>query len=152
MVDRSREVGHSRVVAPRTRVRVATCKRTAVAYKGAVGHNRVAADKRTAKGHNRAVVDGGLPWLDGRFPWVARRRTNIWCPHDRALSRSRSAMLPGGSVAQRKLTESKKDRARWAQRAAFLFLTMSVVVSPRSVLRPNAPLAAPIPRQLGSLL
>jgi len=61
-------------------------------------------------------------------------------------------MLPGGSVARRKLTESKKDRARWAPSEAFLFLTMSVVVSPRSVLCPNALSAAVIPRRLGSLL
>jgi hypothetical protein len=63
VVDRSREAGHTRVVALRTRVRVAPCRRTAVAYsrvvadRTEVGHNRVAADKRTAAAHNRAVAD-----------------------------------------------------------------------------------------------
>jgi hypothetical protein len=41
---------------------------------------------------------------DGRFPWVARRDTNIGCPRDRALSRSRSAIPRGGSVGELKLT------------------------------------------------
>jgi hypothetical protein len=139
-VDRSRQAGHNRLVAPRTRVQLATCKRAAVAYSRAVAdrtaevdHNRVAADKRTAKGHNPAKAGGRFPWVDDRFPWVARRRTNIWCPRERVLSRSRSAMLPGGSVAKRKLTESKKDHARWAQRSAFV-----------------APSAATMPRRLVS--
>jgi hypothetical protein len=29
--------------------------------------------------------DGHQPSAGGRFLWVARRRTNIWCPRDRAL-------------------------------------------------------------------
>jgi Helix-turn-helix domain of resolvase len=62
--------------------------------------------------------DGRLPWVDGRFPWVAWRRTNMGCPRDRALLSSRSAILPRGSLARRKLTEGRKDRARWARRVA----------------------------------
>jgi hypothetical protein len=72
--------------------------------------------------------EGRFPWVDGRLPWVARRRANTWCPRDRALSRSRSAILQGGSLVQPKLTESRRDHARSPQRAAFLFLTTSVAV------------------------
>ena len=70
--------------------------------------------------------------FDGRFPLVALRHTNTWCPRDRVLSTSRSAILPGGPVAQPKLTQSKTQ-------AAFLFPPMSVAVSPRSALGSNAP-------------
>jgi hypothetical protein len=56
-------VAHSRVVALRTRVRVATCRRTVVAYSRVVAdrpeasHKRVVADRRTAAADNRAVAD-----------------------------------------------------------------------------------------------
>ena len=71
--------------------------------------------------------DGCLPWVDGRFPWVARQHTNIGRPRDRTLSRSGSAILPCGSVAKRKLTECRKDHARWAPRAAFLALSAAMM-------------------------
>src|SRR5215470_6506588 len=57
--------------------------------------------------------------FDDRFPQIARRRTSIRCPRDRALSKSRTAILLGGSVAQPKLTKGRKDHARSPQRAAF---------------------------------
>jgi hypothetical protein len=44
---------------------------------------------------------------DGRGLFLALRRTSIWCPHDQALSRSRTAMLPGGSPTRPKLRESR---------------------------------------------
>jgi hypothetical protein len=91
-----------------------------------------------------------VPWADGRFPWVARRRTNTACLRDRALSRSRSAILRGGCVVQPKLTESRKHHARSPQTTACRFPTMSVAVSPRSALSPHAPPAATLPRRLGS--
>jgi hypothetical protein len=85
-----------------------------------------------------------------RSPRFAWQRTNIWCPRDRALLKSRTAFLPGGSVAQPKLTEGRKNHARSPQRTAFLFLTISVVVSPRSALCSNAASAATMPRRLRS--
>ncbi len=96
-----------------------------------------------------APFDGRLPWVGGRLPWVARRRTSIGCLRDQALSWSRMAILQGGSGAQPKLKESRKDHAR-SQRAAFLFPTMLVAVSPRPTLCPNARSAATRPRRLGS--
>ena len=94
-----------------------------------------------------------VPWhhltLMVRSPWFVWRRTNIWCPRDQALSKSRTAILPGGSVAQPKLMEGRRNHARSPQRA-FLFLIMSVVVSLRSASCSNAPAAATMPRQLGS--
>src|SRR5215470_11546808 len=71
--------------------------------------------------------DGRLPSVDVRFPWVARRHTNTWCPRERALSRSRSAILPYGFVAERKLTESREDHARWARRGVFLALSAATM-------------------------
>jgi len=44
---------------------------------------------------------------DGHGLWISLRRTSIWCPHDQALSRSKTAMLPGGSPARPKLRESR---------------------------------------------
>ena len=44
---------------------------------------------------------------DGRGLWLALRRTSIGCHHDRALARSKTAMLPGGSPERPKLRESK---------------------------------------------
>jgi hypothetical protein len=44
---------------------------------------------------------------DGRGLWLALWRTSIWCPHDQALSRSRTAIVLGNSAAQPKLSESK---------------------------------------------
>jgi hypothetical protein len=94
--------------------------------------------------------NGRLTWVDGRLPWVAQRRTNIGCPHDRALSRSSSAVLLGGSVAQPKLTASTKHRTGSRQRPAFLFRTMSVALSLPSTLYSKVPQAATMPRCLGS--
>jgi hypothetical protein len=37
----------------------------------------------------------------------ACRRTSTWCLHDRVLSRSRMALLPGGSASHPKLTDSR---------------------------------------------
>ena len=87
-----------------------------------------------------------LPWVDARSPLVARRRTNTWCPRDRALSTSRSAMLPAGSAARPKPTQSKNHRDHSLQRAIFLFPPMSVAVSPRL----NGPPVATMARRLGS--
>jgi hypothetical protein len=88
--------------------------------------------------------------VDGRLPWVVQRRTNIGCPHDRALSRSRSAVRLGGSVAQPKLTESMEHRAGSPRRAAFLSWIMSSALSLPSALCSKAPLAAAVPHRLGS--
>jgi hypothetical protein len=55
----------------------------------------------------------------------ARRHTNTWCPRDRTLSRSKSAILRGGCVAQPKVTKSRKHHApRSPRRTASLVLTM----------------------------
>jgi hypothetical protein len=81
--------------------------------------------------------NGRLPFADGRFPWVARRRTNIGCPRDRALLRSRTAILYCCAAARPKATESSKT---------FLFLAMSVAISPRLDLCRSA---ATTPRRLG---
>jgi hypothetical protein len=88
--------------------------------------------------------DARLPPVDGRFPWVAKRRTNIACPRDRALSRSRTAILPGGSAEQQKRTESRKHHACSPQTTLCLFLA----VSRRSALCRNAPWPAMMPRRL----
>jgi hypothetical protein len=71
--------------------------------------------------------DARLPRVDGRFPWVARRRTNTGCPRDQALSRSRTAILPGGSARRPKPTESRKPHACSPPTTACLFPTMSAV-------------------------
>ena len=44
---------------------------------------------------------------DDRGPWFALRRTSISYSHDRVLSRSRTAMLRGGSAARPMLTVSR---------------------------------------------
>src|SRR5215470_6651006 len=62
----------------------------------------------------------------------ALRRTSIYCPHDQVLSRSRKAMLPGGSPAQPTLTVSRWNHPGLPRTTAFLFLATSVVVSPQS--------------------
>jgi hypothetical protein len=92
--------------------------------------------------------DGRLRWVDGRFRWVARRRANIECPRDQALSRSRSAMPLDCFAGQPKLTESRKHHARSPQPTACP--TMSVVVSPPWALCSNVASAPTIPRRLGS--
>jgi hypothetical protein len=104
---------------------------------------------QTARGAHSPLFqfNGRLTWVDGRLPWVAQRRTNIGCPHDRALSRSSSAVLLGGCVAQPKLTASTKHRTGSPQRPAFLFRTMSALSLP-STLCSKAPQAAPMPRRL----
>ena len=81
--------------------------------------------------------DDRFPWVDGRFPWVSRRRTNTWRPRGRALSKSRTASLPGGSAAQPKLMESTKDHARSPQTAA------SPAVLPQSARRGPQPCGVP---------
>jgi hypothetical protein len=44
---------------------------------------------------------------DGRGMSLALRRTSIWSPHDRALSRSKTAMLPGCSPARPTLRKGR---------------------------------------------
>jgi hypothetical protein len=90
--------------------------------------------------------------FDGRFHWAARRRANTWCPRGRALSASTTAIRPGASVRQPKLTESKKRDARSPRTTARLFRIMSGAVSLRSALCPHAPPAAALPSRLGSRL
>jgi hypothetical protein len=56
----------------------------------------------------KRMLFGLSPHLtDGRGLWFALRRTSIGCPHDQALSRSKTAMPPGGSPARPKLRESR---------------------------------------------
>jgi hypothetical protein len=82
--------------------------------------------------------------FDGRFRWVARRRANIGCPRDRALSWSRSPIPPGGSLAQPKLTESRKHHTRSSAATACL------AVSRPSASCSKAPSVATTPQRLGS--
>jgi hypothetical protein len=105
-------VAHSRVVAPSTRVRVATCKRAVLAYSRAVadrtaevGHNRVAADKpaaasrnhvaiqtHTVVGHNRALAEQGRRAAHNR----ATAGSNLGLQHAQE-TRPRRARCRGGN-------------------------------------------------------
>jgi hypothetical protein len=53
------------------------------------------------------VMIGRKALTDGRGPWFALRDTSICDPHDQALSRSKTAILPGRSAARPKPREGK---------------------------------------------
>jgi hypothetical protein len=73
-----------------------------------------------------AGADGHL--TDVRGLWLALRRTSIWCPHDQALSRSKTAMLRRGSPGRPKRRESRYKHPDLPQMTPFL--PTSVTVSP----------------------
>jgi hypothetical protein len=60
-------------------------------------------DSRDSPVRRQAHVTVSSHLTDGRGLCLALRRTSIWCPHNQVLSRSRTAMLPGGSPARPKL-------------------------------------------------
>jgi hypothetical protein len=128
-VDRSREAGHSReaerkavaynqvVPPPRTRVRVALCKRRAAAHSRAVAdrtaemrRNRVVAYKRAAAAHNHAAIQkhtGYNPVLADRSregtrtapgSRLARKRDPQTRPRQGALPRWQSQSKSAASV------------------------------------------------------
>ena len=53
------------------------------------------------------VMVGRKAFMDGRGPGFAERGTSICDPHDQALSRSKTAILPGRSPARPKQREGK---------------------------------------------
>jgi hypothetical protein len=89
---------------------------------------------------------GRLPWVDGHF----RGSRGDGALVTGALSRSRSAILLGGSVLQPKLRESRKHPACSPQTTACLFAKTSVAVSPQSALCSDALSAATLRRRFGS--